>query len=180
MSNVLHRTTLQYLTLADTPLYPVEDWIINPDLSGVVGVPTKYIKIVGDSVLKMTQPEKDVVDTANLPTLKTQRYAEIDTKTEELIAKGFTYSSSVFSLSANAQITCLGLVERKDSLTYPVDINLLDDSSKVSLADATAMQAFFDAAQAQIRTHLDNGTTLKQSIRDAADTATVNLVVDSR
>jgi hypothetical protein len=40
------------------------DWIINPDLSSVVGIAEKYWKISGDSVLEMTSEEKAIVDAA--------------------------------------------------------------------------------------------------------------------
>lgn len=64
MANVLNRTTKQYITSANTPDYPTADWIINPDLSGVSGVPSKYWKITGDVVTEMNQTEKDAVDAA--------------------------------------------------------------------------------------------------------------------
>ncbi len=63
MANVANRITAQYLTSVHTPSYPVEDWVINPDVSLLLGiVPNKYWKVVGDDVLEMTQSEKDVVD----------------------------------------------------------------------------------------------------------------------
>jgi hypothetical protein len=64
MSNVLNRTTKQYLISVSTPDYPDVDWIINPDLSSVVGIAEKYWKISGDSVLEMTSEEKAIVDAA--------------------------------------------------------------------------------------------------------------------
>ena len=62
MSNVVHRTTKKYLRSVNTPDYPVEDWIINPDLSAVVQVPNKYWKIAGDVVTEMDLTEKSAVD----------------------------------------------------------------------------------------------------------------------
>lgn len=64
MSDVLNRTTKQYLSSVNTPDYLEIDWIINPDLSAVVGVPQKYWKISGDSVLEMNAEEKIAVDLA--------------------------------------------------------------------------------------------------------------------
>lgn len=66
MADVLNRTTKVYLRSVNTPDYPTESWIINPDLSGVSGVLQKYWKIVGDTVVEMTQPEKDAVDEAEI------------------------------------------------------------------------------------------------------------------
>jgi hypothetical protein len=62
MANVINRTTYQYLQSVNTPDYNAGVWLINPDLSGVDGVPQKYWKVVADTVVEMTQPEKDAVD----------------------------------------------------------------------------------------------------------------------
>lgn len=62
MANVLHRTTLEYKTSVNTPNFPVETWIINPDLTSVSGIPNKYWKISGDNVLSMNSSEMASVD----------------------------------------------------------------------------------------------------------------------
>lgn len=64
MSDVVNRTTGQYLKSVNTPDYPEADWIINPDLSALAGVPGRYWKISGDRVLEMTRAERDAVDSA--------------------------------------------------------------------------------------------------------------------
>ena len=64
MANVINRTTCEYLESVNTPDFSVLDWIINPDLSAVSGVPMKYWKCSGDSVVEMSQAEKDTVDAA--------------------------------------------------------------------------------------------------------------------
>jgi hypothetical protein len=65
MAAVLNRTTKVYLPSANTPDYPVAEWIINPDMSAVAGQPSKYWTITGDIVTLMSQAERDAVD-ANL------------------------------------------------------------------------------------------------------------------
>ena len=62
MSDVVNRITCEHLKSVNTPDYPIEDWVINPDLSSLSDIPTKYWKCEGDLVLEMTQGEKDVVD----------------------------------------------------------------------------------------------------------------------
>lgn len=62
MANVINRTTLEYLTSVNTPDYPTGSWIINPDLSALTNVPSKYWKVVADSVLQMNTTEKNAVD----------------------------------------------------------------------------------------------------------------------
>ena len=66
MADVLNRTTLQYPQSVNTPNYPESDWIINPDLSQVEGYESKYWVLNGDSILLMTQAERDAVDASEL------------------------------------------------------------------------------------------------------------------
>ena len=62
MSNVYNKTTHEIRLSANTPDYPTADWLINPDLSGVTGVPRHYRKLVGDVPTEMTAGEKATVD----------------------------------------------------------------------------------------------------------------------
>lgn len=64
MASVLHRTTKQYIPSANTPDHPVGQWIINPDLSAVVGFGSQYWTITGDAVTLMTAPQRAAVDAA--------------------------------------------------------------------------------------------------------------------
>lgn len=64
MSNVLHRTTKEFLRSVNEPDYPVQDWIHDPDMSAVAGFDGKYWVINGDSVSLMSQAERDAVDAA--------------------------------------------------------------------------------------------------------------------
>lgn len=84
MAAVLHRTTLQYLPSANTPDYPVIDWIINPDLSAVIGVANKYWKVTGDVVSEMTQGEKDAKDAADLTFQRDAAVAQLQ-QTEDVL-----------------------------------------------------------------------------------------------
>lgn len=60
MALVFHRATRQVIPIANTPDYPADQWLINPPLP--MGVPWKYLKAVGDSVVEMTDQEKALVD----------------------------------------------------------------------------------------------------------------------
>lgn len=57
MANVLNRTSLDYFESVNTPDYDPAEWLINPDLSALDGVPVAHWKIVGDAVLAMTVEE---------------------------------------------------------------------------------------------------------------------------
>lgn len=64
MANVLNRTTKAYVTSANTPDYPVAEWIIDPDMTAVVGYPSQYWIITGDVVTLMDAAARAQVDTA--------------------------------------------------------------------------------------------------------------------
>lgn len=59
---VINRTTFKYLVGVDQTAYDSKDWLINPDLTPVAGVPQKYWKVVVDAVAVMDDAEKAVVD----------------------------------------------------------------------------------------------------------------------
>ena len=60
MSLVVSRSTGNIIPFANTPDYPPEQWLINPALPS--GVPWKYLKVSGDTVVEMTVDEKAAVD----------------------------------------------------------------------------------------------------------------------
>ena len=68
MGNYLHRTTKQYFQSISPAGFsePLANYISMPDMSAVVGVPSKYLVITGDIVSEMSQEEKDAVDAAAL------------------------------------------------------------------------------------------------------------------
>lgn len=66
MANVLNRATKEFLRSVHEPNYPVEDWIINPDLDAVGAFPARYWIITGDTVTLMDQAARDAVDAAAL------------------------------------------------------------------------------------------------------------------
>ena len=57
------------------------EWIYNPDMSAVEGMPTKYWLINGDVVSEMSQGEKDTVDVA---VLDSQRDAAVNAAIDNL------------------------------------------------------------------------------------------------
>ena len=54
------------------------DWIFQPDLSGVTGIPSKYWIITGDVVSEMDAAAKAVVDAAALTVQRDSQVAEMD------------------------------------------------------------------------------------------------------
>lgn len=101
MANVLNRTTKEYLISVNTPDYPEVTWIINPDLSGVEGVPSKYWKITGDTISEMNQSEKNAVDAVLLPGIKESKKNQLRNDSDNfVINQGYTtdIKSSLLSM----------------------------------------------------------------------------------
>jgi len=64
MADVLNRVTFEFRKSEHTPDFDSADWVHNPDLSPVNGVPEHYWKLTGDVLSEMSQGEKDTVDAA--------------------------------------------------------------------------------------------------------------------
>jgi hypothetical protein len=130
----------------------------------------------------MNQSEKDAVDATLLPAAQLAKCKEIDARTDELIAAGFTYDSKTFSLSQAAQSRLTGINQVRDdaAVTYPIVWNTLDDSDTLSIVDSAALLTFYLTAMGTYRTHVDSGTALKDDVRAATTIAAVDAVVDSR
>jgi len=93
MSDVLQRTTKEQRFSVNTPEYSEAIWVINPDLSGVIGVPKKYWKITGDVVSEMDQSEKDAVDSVLLPGTKSAKKTQLRIDADNLVQnQGYTDS----------------------------------------------------------------------------------------
>lgn len=84
MASVLHRTTKQYLASANTPDYPVQDWIINPDLSAVDGWAQKYWIITGDLVSLADANARAAIDAAETEAQRDAITAQLD-QTEDVL-----------------------------------------------------------------------------------------------
>ena len=125
MANVLNRHTKQFLHSVNTPDFNPVDWIINPNLSCVKNVPWKYIKIVDDNVVEMTQKEKDVVDATELIQYKKEAVLAMKEKVAlhllTLEDKDFATFQSLID-AANSKIDV-------DNVTYPRAIS--NDSLEV-------------------------------------------------
>lgn len=101
MADVIHRTdrdasgALLQLYSVNTPDYSVVNWIINPDLSALGSVPKYYWKTVGDTVVEMTQGEKDVVDASRLSAAKTLRKQRLQDEADVYVKGRYPNSADV-------------------------------------------------------------------------------------
>lgn len=93
---------------------------------------------------------------------------------QKLASEGFEHpaaSGRIFSLSIPAQIKWLGLLVSKDSMTYPYDVPVLDDSEVYSIADAAEVSTMWGAIMTKVSTVLGASTAEKALIDAAADVA---------
>jgi len=134
MANVLHRASKQYRPSVNTPDFPKEDWIINPDLSAVENVPKKYWKIIGDAVSEMTPAEKD---TFVLPGAKIQRQAQAKSRSVQLIVEALAdmapgdnagqFHSSLNALLRGKSQAAKALKDQIDSASTLAELESISD-----------------------------------------------------
>ena len=77
MSNVLNRSTLEFLKSQHTPDFPTADWVINPDISPVAGEPAKYWVLIGDTLSVMDQAAKDALDASTAAAAEAAQKASV-------------------------------------------------------------------------------------------------------
>jgi len=138
-----------------------------------------------NSLTLLEQDVKENIDSyldLNLEDYKKLRYKEIDARTVELIDQGYVYKTKIFSLSSNAQTNILALDSTRDepSLTYPIIYNTIDDNESYSIIDSTDLHNMYMTALGTKKIHLDSGTNLKNSIRDAVSEEAVDSIIDNR
>lgn len=114
---VLNKTTKQYLIGVDGSGYDTNVWIVNPDMSSVQNVPSKYWKINGDNtVSEMDQAEKDTADAAALPGNKYTKIVQMKGAVTTYIAQHYDPAQ---------QITLLSLWSEALTNTWPNRIALI-------------------------------------------------------
>jgi len=136
MGDYLHRTTKQYLQSVspNSLAEPLANYIEDPNLSAVVGVPSRYWIITGDIVTEMSQGQKDAVDAASLS----------DTRDEDVAAQ-IDDIESVMRQMAQMMVRELNII-RQQINTTTAESNQLTDTA---LADRTMAQV-----RSQIRSDL--------------------------
>jgi hypothetical protein len=96
MAAVVNRTTVQYIASANTPDFPLAQWIHNPDLSLLLGlVAQRYWKVVGDTVVEMTAGEKTAVDDAAAAAKEAARAAAVPTSLRVKSPDGSEWSVTI-------------------------------------------------------------------------------------
>jgi hypothetical protein len=122
------------------------------------------------------------VDCLDLSGYKQWRINEVNVRTQELITAGYTWAGKQFPLSINGQINLLGLVNAAQLgiLTFPIDLNTIDDTDRHPIADPTEVYNIFGTALGTKKSILDSGTALKEQIMNAVDESAVQAIIDNR
>jgi hypothetical protein len=162
--NAVHRTTL----LPRRLLNPEDDhdYLPVPDFSVVAGIPQVYWKIENEQLVEMSDAEKDAVDASQRPAALLDKLLAIDTKTREIIHRGFIHDTKMFSLSIAAQLNWsrLRLRHATDIISYPVTVSTRS-SEDYAIADEAALIAFFVALDTTIESILATGRTHRATVR---------------
>lgn len=177
MANVLNKTTMELLYSVNTPDYSPSEWVINPDPTLLATVPLKYLKVVGEGIVEMTQDEKNVVDTINLDDVRTKYLTLVNNAGEAYIVKGpgveFPVGSGKFlSVSTNAQLKWMGWVSVADiwtlmGMSYPFRVRTIDDSDYVEIHNSDEVREVFALMAGFITTVLAGSETAKAAITEA-------------
>ncbi len=111
---------------------------------------------------------------------KRKKIRDINAATDAIAAaSGIEYPTSSgvhYSLSSTARQKWLGVEAGKADLSYPFDINSIDGMASVSIVGSTEAHTFFLTALGTYQAHLDSGTVLQTTVRDATTIAAVEAV----
>ena len=145
MGDWVHRTTKAYLQSVSPDSLPdlISNYISQPDLSGVVGVPSKYWIITGDIISEMSPVEKDAVDAQNLSDSR-----------DGIIQEQIDQLESVLRQVVIATVKEINILRQwiADLKTATASANNLNDFK----AKIAALPDFTDRTLSQIKTQLRN------------------------
>ena len=115
MADVLNRTTNIYIPSANTPDYPISEWIHNPDLTAVQGYPSQYWVITGDVVTLMSPSERAAVDQQVLNASRDYTAGRFD-DIEDITRAYGAVALDEFNLHASTVTAILNAVDAATSL----------------------------------------------------------------
>lgn len=182
MANVLNRKTLEFHESVNTPEYPPDQWLINPDLSAVAGLPTWQWVVDGDSVRPPTVDELAAMETSRLLAAKAERIAAIDAKTASMVTSGVEVAPGrrvSTSLAATQNLQNLVLGVNLGVADLPQDISTVDGGcyTIVNTADMVRVAGVLAIHQ---RAALNAGRRLRTQVLAATTQAELDAIVDDR
>lgn len=161
---------------------PADKWLHDPDLSALGGVATKHWKVVGETVVAMTQGEQDTVDAAELAVNKKNRAEDARDNTRVIRGAGFEHPSAsgkFFPLAEQNQIDWLAAAEFGNAIPYPFTIFTVE-CEPIEIANQGSLNQYRAAATGASMAILGAEAVVLAAIWNAADQAALDSVVDSR
>jgi hypothetical protein len=115
-----------------------------------------------------TPPVEDIL------TIKNRLIFRVDGNTRVLIYQGFTYDSTLFSLSDAAQgnWTRMQVMKISGMLTFPQTISTASELGYV-IPDSDSFTAFIGAYAMTLKTRLESGVSLRASIMNVYNSTTM-------
>lgn len=182
MANVLNRKTLEYHESVNTPEYPPDQWLINPDLSAVAGLPTWQWVVDGDSVRPPTTDELAAMEASRLPAAKAERIAAIDAKTAAIVTSGVEVAPGVrisTSLAATQNLQNFIHFLNMGVAELPQNISTLDGGA-YTIANMADIARIAGILARHHETILDAGRQLRAQVLAATTQTELDAIVDER
>lgn len=124
----------------------------------------KFHLVDGVLVFKDTE-DLDAIDATAFIYQKEKLLDELDQETAAKIEAGtFTHAGKEFSLTTTAQIKWLGILNAKDTTTYPQTVFTKDNSEVYNIADADEVVAMYSGIFTAVKALVDAGTVAKEGL----------------
>lgn len=183
MATVLNRATKELRHSVHSPGYDPAEWIENPDLSAVDGIPQSRWVVDGNTVRPPNESEQSAFDAADLAAAKESKINAINAKTAALVTDGIEVASGKVistSIAASQNLQDIAIsISLGMSFPFPQRISTLDEGvyEIQDLADFARIAALI---KAQKKTIMEAGQDLRAQVLAADSIAAVNAVEDNR
>jgi len=181
VARFLHKTTRQWHDDDGTgDLGP--DYLRNPDLSAVVGVPQSRWVVDGDAVRAPNEQELAAFLAAELIEAKVAKCRAIDGRSAALISTAaVVVNGESISASHAAQTNMLALEAKRqrDGLTYPVEISATNGEA-YQIVDESDFIRVSTLVLGYVKGVLDTGRALRVQVLTCSTVEAVAAVEDNR
>jgi len=116
VASVLNRTTKVFFPSVNTPDFPVEQWIHNPDMSAVAGQPPRYWTVSGDTVTLLDRAARDAVDAALLVSGREATVSQVDSPDDILRALVLVMLDEINTLRAQHSLQARTITQLRTAM----------------------------------------------------------------
>jgi hypothetical protein len=182
MGDVLHRQTKELRRSVNTPDYDVAEWLVNPDLSPVAGVPQSRWIVDGNAVRPPNSIEAAAFDAVDLAAAKHAKMEAIDARTREIVTSGCEVAAGKIvgtTLESTQNLQNLVLGVQLGTVDLPQDISTIDGGAYTITGSADLVRVAGLLTRHQ-RSALDRGRALRAQVLAADSLDAVAMVEDAR